>query len=211
MDATTTTTGKAKRTIKKLVSVESPYNWSRLGETLTLEPVELERGEGKYLGLNCDKLDLGSLELITTKDEEIKKDADKVHNGFKAKICGMFNSLIFRPLWRESVEKYPAGSLLLPEDWAKVYESFASKLDSWFKEEQVREKTSVHYFKLATEIAKKLAPLRDKAKGKLENLTEAERAEWTTLSAEYKSTLATAKEKEAEEQAGLIEGLEELV
>lgn len=203
----------AKAKIKKLNQfVPETYVWTRLGQMAELTPIELERGDGKYLGLSPDKVSLADLELITAKDDATQKDSDKGHKAFLGKICGMFNAVVFRPYWREVLESYETDAKLDEAQQAKVLADFADKLNSWFSEETIREKNSVWYYKRATELMPKLTALKDEYKNP--STTPERKAlvmeEHKQLVAEKNELIATAKIKEAEEQAGLLEGLDEL-
>ena len=202
-----------KGKIKALVSPWSDLSIARNEVTIVLTPLENNRGEGKFPGLVGEKLDLTTLETWTSGSPEKAKDDVFRPLYFKQRIADLFNAEI-RSIWRTTVEEdYPAAkqATLTAEDKVKITGAFEEGLRSYFAgERKEREKDSAYYAKRLSETALKMKPLLAKAKGKLENLTTTEQAEYKSLKELHTNYTTLRNEKLAEENEAASALLEDL-
>lgn len=195
----------AKGEIKKLASAwqgkEETWIFSRNTVELGLVAIELERGEGKYLGLvNNDDTSFEVLESITAKSEEVLLDDVIRPLSFKGKVIALFNSTIFRPLWREAVKDYPASVVLTDANKATILKSFEDMLNAEFNAEPGqfgRPKDASYYTRQAAKKKDELVPyLKLKTAGKL---TKDDETKVKVIMDDYKALVATAEAKRKEE------------
>lgn len=227
-----------KRTVKKIPSPSKNITVIRNDKSFTLSPIDLDRGDGKYLGfpLAVDAesacyekllqwLLLAGQVFVPLTEEQIKAgeltpEQIKEINETNAQLerVSIYNRLVelinnqLRPLWRETVEPFKLDhkASISDDDWKAIVEAFNVILNSELNgERKAREKSSSALRKIASEMAKNLKVLKAQAKGQLSNLSQAEQEQYKKLVVDYKATVAEADRKEAEEKAALLDSLED--
>lgn len=207
----------AKGKIKSLVSPWCDVSITRNGEQLILTPVDLERGDGKYLGLAASVLDkcnvtVDRLITWTSKNQETAT-SPLATSLFINKLGDAFNSLVFRNAWRESVELLGETKVesLTDAQKATAIETFKTLVERYFSEDSSREgkRDASYYRRKAAEVTKNMLPLNKKAAGKIANLTPEELAKYKSLRVERDGFIALAEQKEREEMAALESSLDD--
>lgn len=205
----------AKGKIKSLVSPWSGLTINRNGVNLHFDAVDLERGDGKYLGLNATSLvdvDIATLVIWTSKNQETA-DSPLAYQLFINKLGDAFNSLVFRNAWREAVE--PLGEVtadkLTEAQKQQAIDSFTSLVTRYFNEDSSREgkRDASYYRRKAAETTKAMIPLNKKSAGKVSNLSVDELTKYKSLRAERDGYIAIAEQKEREEMEALESSLDD--
>lgn len=193
----------AKGKIKTLVAPWSNYTYTRNGVAFELGSVELDRGDGKYLGfIGRDSMTLEQWVKFTSKNQETA-NSELATSFFVNKLADLFNNAIARNAWRQTVE--PLGDVkaesLTDAQKSEVLAKFTTELDNYFGEIRTREveKGSSYYRKQVVVIETKLAPLKKKATGKLSNLSAEEVLQYRELINAKNEAIANAERKEKEE------------
>lgn len=204
----------AKGAIKKLVSPwQDNLAIERNGVSITLVPVELDRGEGKYLGLSAEslaKLTIEQVILWTAKNVE-SGTGELGLTFFKGKLVDLFNSAVFRNAWRGAVENIAEGTAISDETKKSVVDSYIETVSRYFNEDTSREraKDASFYRKKAAEVTKAMVPFIKKAAGDIKkNLTADEIAKVKALRVERDGYIQLAEQKEREEMAALEQSLD---
>lgn len=193
----------AKGKIKNLVAPWSEFVHTRNGVAFTLKSVDLDRGDGKYLGfVGNDDMTLDQWVKFTSKNQETA-DSELATSFFVNKLADLFNNAIARNAWRGLVE--PLGEVkaetLTEAQKADVLQKFTTELDNYFGEIRTREveKGSSYYRKQVVAVETKLTPLKKKAAGKLANLSAEEQLLYRELINAKNENIKLAEQKEKEE------------
>jgi len=207
----------AKGAIKKLVSPWSDYSIERNGVTIKLEAVELDRGDGKYLGLTATALkDLKLADIIkfTAKNAESGEGA-LGEELFKGKLVDLYNSAVFRNSWRQSVEELGnvEADKLSEDQKSKVLAGFVELVTRYYNEDTSREgkRDASYYRRKAAEKANDMKPIAKKAGGDISKLSPDELAKYRLLRKERDELIQIAEAKDKEEMAALESSLDDVL
>ena len=193
----------AKGKIKSLVAPWSEFIYTRNGVAFTLKSVDLDRGDGKYLGfMGNDEMTLEQWVRFTSKNQETA-NSELAISFFVNKLADLFNNAIARNAWRGVVEilgEVIAESLTDAQK-SEVLTKFTTELDNYFGEIRTREvvKGSSYYRKQVVLVETKLTPLKKKAAGKLANLSAEEQLLYRELITAKNENIKMAEQKEKEE------------
>ncbi len=204
----------AKGAIKKLVSPWANSTIERNGKSIELVSIELDRGDGHYLGLAASSvkdLSLADIVLWTAKNKE-SGEGELGECLFKGKLVDLFNAAVFRNAWRQSVESFGniTADKLTDEQKSKVLADYLEQVTRYFNEDTSREgkRDASYYRRKAAEVAKQMQPLAKKASGDITKLSKEEIAQYKALRAQKDSFIQLAEEKEKEEMAALESSLD---